>query len=299
MPCFHPLDAHRPLGAVGGRLSFGKPPAGAYRCFKVPCGQCVGCRLERSRQWAARCVHEASLYDANCFVTLTYSDDFLPQGGTLVLRDLQLFMKRLRKRFGSKIRFYACGEYGDLSRRPHYHLCLFNFRPDDLVLFKRSKSGDSLFISDALSRVWPFGHVIVGDLTFDSAAYVARYVMKKLNGDAAEGRYQSVDPVTGDVFELAREFNVMSRRPGIGAGWFAKFKDDVYPSDSVVVNGRECRPPRFYDKSLSREDADLLVALKEKRVINARPYRADNTPARLLVRERVVLGALDQLKREL
>ena len=140
MVCFSPLQAFK----LEGWHQYGLPPvfkrpAGPHRELQLPCGQCVGCRLERSRQWVVRCIHEASLYENNCFLTLTYSDDCLPNGNDLIYRHFQLFMKRLRKRFGSNIRFYMCGEYGDLFGRPHYHACLFNFDAPDKVLYRRTR----------------------------------------------------------------------------------------------------------------------------------------------------------------
>lgn len=143
----------------------------------VSCGQCIGCRLERSRQWAVRCMHEKQMHDDACFITLTYDDDNLPFGETLVLSDWQKFMKRLVKKNGP-IRFYHCGEYGDDTNRPHYHAILFGYRPDDPELF--STSGETkLYASPSLRNTWGMGHCTFGDATFETAAYVARYITKK------------------------------------------------------------------------------------------------------------------------
>ena len=139
----------------------------------IPCGQCIGCRIERSRQWAIRCYHEASLHAENSFVTLTYNDTNLPANNCVSVRELQLFMKRLRKRFGAGIRFYGCGEYGDLTGRPHYHICLFNFSPPDLTLYKITND-QRLYSSKSLDTIWGKGYTLTGDVTFQSAAYVAR-----------------------------------------------------------------------------------------------------------------------------
>ena len=264
----------------------------------VPCGQCVGCRLERSRQWAVRCYHEASLYEDNCFITLTYSDDALPVGGSLVLADYQKFMKRLRKKFGSNIRFYHCGEYGETTWRPHYHACLFNFDFADKRKFSKTNNG-YLYTSETLNELWPFGHSLIGDVTFESAAYVARYIMKKITGDGAEEHYQSVCNETGEIFNLRPEYTTMSRRPGIGAGWFDKYKEDVYFGDYVVVRGVKMRPPKFYDRSFEIASPNRFRLLRGRRVMDARGHADNNTPARLKVREEVAKARLKMLPRKL
>lgn len=223
MPCYSPLDAWRPDPSTGSKkLIFVYHPArcaGPTPDLQVPCGQCVGCRLERSRQWAVRCVHEASLYTDNCFVTLTYNDDFLPEDRSLHYRHFQLFMKRLRKRHGDGVRFYMCGEYGEKQGRPHYHACLFNFRFSDMRLWQE-RNGVKLYRSAELERLWPFGFCSVGEVTFESAAYVARYIMKKVTGDAAESHYTfcrclhrgDIDPPRGiyaDVFKARNRSRVV------------------------------------------------------------------------------------------
>jgi hypothetical protein len=131
MPCYFPITAWR---SKDGKNEAGKwpvvfkPTAGYLdKELKLPCGRCIGCRLERSRQWAVRCVHEASLHEKNCFITLTYSPENLPKDGSLDVSHFQKFMKRFRKRFGPGIRFFHCGEYGESLSRPHYHACIFGF----------------------------------------------------------------------------------------------------------------------------------------------------------------------------
>ena len=158
------------------------PPARGAEPCTIPCGKCIGCRLAHSRQWAVRCVHEASLHERNCFLTLTFDDAHLPVSGSVSVRDVQLFLKRLRKALSYqniKIRFFACGEYGDKNLRPHYHLILFNYDfSDDRQLLRQTPYGP-LYISDFLFRLWPYGFHTIGNVTFKSCAYVARYVTKK------------------------------------------------------------------------------------------------------------------------
>lgn len=289
MPCYHPLTAWRStvVGSSGKvQITFDRREARSLEPLTLPCGQCIGCRLERSRQWAIRCMHEASLYEDNCFISLTYAPEHLPETGSLVLRDLQLFMKRLRKRFSPlEIRFFACGEYGEKYRRPHYHVCLFNYRPDDLVHYKNSPTGIRYYTSETLSKLWRYGHVVVGELTFESAAYVARYVTKKITGERAENHYSSVDGETGEVYRLRPEFVTMSRRPGIASNWFKRFPNDVYPSDHVVVRGIRCKPPKYYDGQLEITDPDLLKSVKDTRKREMRKHQSDNTPDRLEAKE--------------
>ncbi len=268
------------------------------RPITLPCGQCIGCRLENSRQWAIRCFHEAALHDQNCFVTLTYDDEHLPAGGTLVLRDFQLFMKRLRKEYGSGIRFYACGEYGEKFGRPHYHVCLFNFDPPDKKLYK-VRDHVQLYSSATMDKIWGMGFTVTGDVTFQSAAYVARYIMKKINGPEATPHYETVDLQTGELFQQKPEFTTMSRRPGIGKNWLKKYQADIYDHDFVVMNGKKMRPPRYYDRQFEITNPEDYKIIKGNRLRSAKDHSDDQTPARLKVRETVQAAQIKQLPRDL
>lgn len=190
MPCFKPLEAYRPRDTRSKKLIFSYNPktCDSITPIMLPCGQCVGCRLERSRQWALRCVHESKMHKDNCFITLTYATEHLPPDSSLHYPDFQKFMKRLRKKYGEGIRFYMCGEYGENFGRPHFHACLFGHNFTDLKLWKET-NGQKLYRSKELEQLWPFGHSSVGSVTFESAAYVARYIMKKITGEAAEQHY--------------------------------------------------------------------------------------------------------------
>ena len=301
MPCYSPLRGWRSAERnENGKRSIVFNPRYALRDMPVdvPCGQCIGCRLERSRQWAVRCVHEASLYDKNCFITLTYDDQHLPYDGSLNLDHFQRFMKRLRKRYGDGIRFFHCGEYGENFGRPHYHACLFNFDFPDREFWSQ-RQGVNLYTSAALAELWPYGFSSIGDVTFESAAYVARYVMKKVTGDAAEEHYTRVCEITGQIYERKPEYVTMSRRPGIGRGWVDKYLGDVYPSDFVVINGVKCRPPRFYDSIYDVCDPRHSARVKSARWCNAKKHACDNTDSRLLVRNEVATSRCDRLIRNL
>lgn len=294
MPCYHPLKALKsPQG-----ITILRSDAQLFN-LQLPCGQCTGCRLERSRQWALRCIHEASLHEFNSFVTLTYSDDTLPEFNSLRYKDFQLFMKRLRKHFNKPIRFYMCGEYGEQNGRPHYHAILFGLTFNDLTLWKRTSASEVIFRSATLEKLWPYGHSSVGAVTFQSAAYVARYVMKKVTGDAADIHYRVVDTDTGEVNMKVPEYNRMSLKPGIGAGWFNKYSSDVFPHDRVIHDGIHNRVPRYYDKLMSRVNPDLVNNIKSKRILDAMNNLHDNTSERLTTKEIVKNAQIHLLKRGL
>lgn len=308
MSCYHPIQAYQ---GADGLVRFYERGGGraSVRSLQLPCGQCVGCRLERSRQWAVRCIHEAKMYDNNCFVTLTYNDDNLRDTRcrgvalrdsipemSLRYRDFQLFMKRLRKR-RRDVRFFMCGEYGERNGRPHFHACLFNCDFSDRVLHGRSPSGSSVYRSASLEALWPHGYSTVGDLTFESAAYCARYVMKKLTGDGETCYYNVFDVTSGEIVPRAKEFAHMSLKPGIGARWFTRFCSDVYPGGMVVVNGVETRPPKYYDRLYARVDPDGMADLAMRREREGQAHFEDNSDARLAVKEQVTQARVNFLKR--
>ncbi|WNK15076.1 MAG: replication initiator protein [Microvirus sp.] len=283
MPCYHPLTGYQ---SADGQVHFVERSGPDHvRTLSLPCGRCIGCRLERTRQWAVRCMHEAKVHDQNCFVTLTYDDAHLP-GPSLVYADFQRFMKRLRKAMG-RTRFFMCGEYGPELGRPHFHAILFGINFADRKPWKKTDSGGLLYRSSLLEKLWPFGFSTIGAVTFESAAYVAGYCSKKITGDLADVHYKRLDPDTGELVQLEPEFGHMSLKPGIGAGWIDKWSADVYPRDQVIVRGRPAKPPRFYDK---RQDEETMEAVKFARATRGRERYADNTPERLLVREQVAQG---------
>lgn len=240
-----------------------------------------------------RCVHEASLHADNCFVTLTYSPERLPRSGSLDPDHLELFWKRLRRKVG-KLRYYAIGEYGEQTGRPHYHALIFGYDFPDKVHYSRNRDGLSIWTSELLDERWGQGECKIGSLTPQSAGYTCRYAMKKITGDQAKRHYERIDPATGEIFSLVPEFSRMSRNPGIAYGWYEKFKSDVFPSDFCISEGHKLRVPAYYDKQLSEED---LALIKSFRRTNARARSADATPTRLRVRAEVKAAQIKQLKR--
>lgn len=311
MPCFRPLTAYRTRERdEKGKFGIVFNPVKGYADIRqqVPCGQCIGCRLERSRQWAIRCVHEASLHDENCFITLTYDDKHLPRDGSLHVEDFQKFMKRVRKKHeDKKIRFFHCGEYGDAMGRPHFHAIIFGLDFRDRKGYTIRKG--SVLSSDELAQLWPNGFNAVGDVTFESAAYVARYITKKVTGDRAEKHYERIDYKTGEVINLRPEYTTMSRRPGIAHGWIEKYHPEVYPCDEVIMRGRQMKPPRYYDAQMEKFEEEEekfwnipgarreMPEVKERRLRLSQKVLDNNKEERLSVREALAYERQKQKER--
>ena len=284
--------------------------------MEVNCGQCLGCRLDYSRMWAMRIVHESSLHESgngNSFVTLTYSDDHIPDDWSLHVEDFQKFMKRLRKRSEDRVRFFHVGEYGDRCRhgvsvsecdgcsvgRPHYHAILFNRRFDDAKLFSRREDIE-LYSSQELEDTWQKGFCTVGEVTMQSAGYVARYCLKKVTGSLSDEWYRNTDE-DGVVHQVKREYATMSRRPGIGREWFEKFKADCFPSDEVPVPGHGvvAKVPRYYADVYGVECPDELEAIKLERQAFRDAHLEEYSPERLASKYKVKKAQVALLKREL
>jgi hypothetical protein len=290
MSCFHPLYGFK--SSSGKWLS--KQTYYKQEPMTVPCGQCTGCRSEYSRQWALRNMHEASLYADNSFITLTYDKKNLPQNNSLEKKAFPKFIRSLRqKNKGTKIRYYACGEYGDNFGRPHYHAILFNYFPDDCVHLKKD-----LYTSKSLSDAWRHkGHVSVGNVTFQSAAYVSNYVQKKINGKQKIEHYTNTE--TGEWREP--EFSLMSRKPGIGKKWFDKYYKDIYQigKDGLHMNGKFMRPPKYYDTKYTEDFPELMEILKQNRIEKFEEIAHLFTPESLAAAERTHKARMSLYKRKL
>ena len=288
MACYHPI-----VGWKDGNGGLTHVKTGV--AMRVPCGQCIGCRLEYSRRWAMRCMHEASLHDENCFITLTYRDEELPPYGSLDRRAFPLFMKRLRKRTGEKIRYYHCGEYGDERARPHYHALLFGFNFEDRRQWT-VRRGIPVHRSALLEDLWPYGLSEIGTVTFESASYCARYVVKKVTGPAAKEHYARVDPETGEVVQIEPEYSTMSRRPGIGLCWLEKYGEETYRDDTVISRGRPMKPPRYYDEKFAETDPEAVDRVRRARR-NKRDF-GEGSAKRLAVREECAVARSSLTARE-
>ena len=321
MACFKPIPAWR---TDDGEIIFKERGRIKDNLF-LPCARCIGCRLEHSRQWAMRAVHEAKLHKYNSVVTLTYAPEHLPELGQLRPRDATFFFKRTLKAlvkgndpilcattthtigrsYGATphapakptFRYFYCGEYGANWGRPHYHACLFGIDFGDKKYLATTPAGSKLWRSPTLERLWPYGHSTVGQLNFESAAYTARYVMKKLSGDGNRTDYEIIDPETGEITEKKKEFARMSRRPGIGKAWFDRYKNDAYPEGKVVIRGHKVNAPRYYTKLYKELDPLGYELLEYGRYLEGILHAEHNTDERLHVREQVLAAKLGALKR--
>lgn len=210
-----------------------------FSVFPVKCGHCIECAEEYTREWSFRIMDEASQYEQNCFLTLTYNDEHLPEDGCLVKRDYQLFLKRFRKSVG-KVRYFGCAEYGGIGLRPHYHIILFGYCPSDMYFWCKSKSGEDLYRSPTIEKLWTFGYSYVGLVSLSSARYCAKYLQKYLFD--TDERMQ----------DLVKPFTFMSTHPGIG-GDYSK----CLSTDKLYKAGKWVKTPRYYLKCADRDGYDL------------------------------------------
>lgn len=271
MACCRPVRACQDSG---GQVRIGAPGRFDGRELQLPCGKCIGCKMDRSRSWSLRIKHEAALYDSNVFATFTYADECLPGSLSLEYQDFQLMMKRLRKRLSGvtespdgrrPIRFFAAGEYGSRYRRPHFHAILFNCHfPDS----QRWWNGDSR--STIAEGLWRKGDVNLGDFSLERAAYVAGYTVEKRYGEAAKDHYEDVVNVaTGEVSSRRPEFCQMSRGPGIGAWWYERYRQDLYKGYLTDGEGQRVKLPRYYFNKLLVDEPVRASQLKEEWIENA------------------------------
>ena len=320
MPCYSPLKGWKDFntGGITFRREFG------YEKMEVACGQCLGCRLDNSRMWAMRIAHEASVHEyngGNCFVTLTYRDKIecdaeqlrmgyhVPDDWSLHKSHFREFMKRLRKVVDpQRIKYFVAGEYGQRCKhgiqldlvdcplcnvgRPHYHACLFNLSFPDLESYQ-CDNGVMRYTSPLLEKIWRYGFVDVGELNYESAAYVARYCLKKVNGNMADEHYRQCD-IDGNCVWVTPEFALMSRGArkgarGLGYEWFERYKEDVFPSDEVPVPGSGVFKgvPRYYDELFKDSNPVAFEEIKKLREKFKKEHSADYTPERLMAKYKV------------
>lgn len=282
--------------AASGALTTNRREAIDRRVITIACGQCIGCRLSRAEMWSLRCKHEAMFHEENCFLTLTYDDDHLPRFETIEKEALQAFIKRLRKRLGDKkVRYYAVGEYGSQTQRPHYHVCLFGHEFEDQQFFKKTRKDSRIYTSETLSKLWPFGFSSIGELNKFSAGYAARYCTKILHGAIGDAKYLVVNEHGEIIFEREKEFAIMSRRPGLGFEWYQRYKEETYRDDFIIFNGRKCSVPRYYDKLYALEDPERYAEVVAKRLEKVDQESED----RLWQREYCTYDRLERNKGEL
>lgn len=311
MPCYKPLQGWRSktINPKTGKRSLVFNAKDALRYtdrdsyIDLPCGSCDGCRLDRARQWAIRCTHEAALYEHNVFVTLTYNDQHLPKNGSIDPRAPVLFMKRLRKKFGANIRSFGCAEYGAKYKRPHYHLLIFNLHLTDMVKYMGPKG--PMYRSKTIEDLWSdpktgesYGFSTVDEVNYSVCAYVARYVVKKQKvSRRTPSPYGDLLPERSICISRGRR---SAGTGGIGYGWFQKYTADVYPCDNVVLNGHKMRPPKYYDKLFELDHPDDFAKLKLKRSLTAKEMKLspESTPRRLHDRSIVARAQLQRMQRK-
>lgn len=279
MSCYHPLPAYKDFSGQVRVLKHGQTIDSVFQDqFKVPCGKCIGCRLDYSRTWADRCVLESLDYPKELcwFLTLTYDENHIEtekrslvsEKGTLTLypKDVQDFMKRLRRHWEYKykaqnIRFFLCGEYGSTTARPHYHLLLYGLPIFDLKEYGKNGKGDCHYGSEEIADLWGHGFIVLGSLTWETAAYTARYVLKKFKGESKEETEKHYKEAG-----ILPEFTRCSRKPGIAANYFYKNFEKIYKNDEIILPlGKVTKPPKFFDNLLKGCDFELHEATVSNR----------------------------------
>lgn len=302
MTCYHPINAHiAGINTSGKKLiKFGLPTKHDQEMFLLPCGQCIGCRLDRSIMWAARCMHESQMHDESQFITLTYENE--PLDGSLNPPDFTKFMKRYRKYLEpTKIRYFHGAEYGDLLQRPHHHACIFGHDFKDKEIFHECE-GIITYYSPTLEKIWGHGFCTTSELTLASAAYVARYCLKKVttsknSPEKYHAHYETISTDTGEIRLKQPEYATMSRAPGIANDWYQKFNSDIFPHDNCIVHGKQVKTPRYYENLLRSTDEPAYDILKSQRKESAQKHQGNNTTARLITREKLAILTLDQRKK--
>lgn len=302
MSCFNPISAL--LGSVksNGKRQIifrGAKDQRDENSIKLPCGKCIGCLRNRAREWGIRCVHESKFHERNSFITLTYSPENIPTNASLDVTHFQKFIKRLRKQSKTKIRYFHCGEYGPKLQRPHYHALIFGYDFPDKRVHRTNGLGQKIYTSKILEGLWPYGFSTIGNVTEQSAQYVARYTLKKVYGAEKEQHYGNRKP----------EYVTMSRRPGIGKLWYDKYQKDIYPKGVLVFDNRKQMPPKYYDALYKASNPEAYEEIKDRRKsaianikaydqINGKTQKVDNNDSfRLPVRERIVISKMKNLKR--
>lgn len=245
MPCYDPIPGRQDSPGQIVKLW----PALGEQNIAIPCGKCIGCRSSLATQWAHRCAHEASQWDHNIFITLTYADEHLPAQGHLNPHDLTRFIKRTRRYTEqppnnvqqtrtSRIRYFASGEYGRQNGRPHYHILFFNLQFTDRHKVAQRGQHD-LFQSDTLHTLWPNGTANFGTATAASANYIAQYTLKK----------QGAGDHDADGVFRPPPFLRMSQKPPLGTAWLQQYTSDL-TAGYLVENQHKQAIPRAYRKKL-------------------------------------------------
>lgn len=299
MPCYNPIYAYRskdgPNPKTGSWPIVFNPkmgtPALNHQKLCIPCGICIGCKMDRAYQWTQRCTHEAQMHKKNSFITLTYDNNSIDDSYSLNREDFPAFMKRLRDRLKPlRISFFQCGEYGENLQRPHHHAIIFGYDFPDRNLKYTNKNGDIIYGSKILREAWGHGNVSCGDVCIKSIAYVCGYVLQKQYGADAKGHYD----------DRVAPYNTMSRRPAIGQRWIDAYSGDVYGYDRIVTEDNKfLQPPKFYDKWLEKRDPDRLKQIKAERRDKAQASPDYDKWDRLKTKEQIIKMSIDKMERYL
>lgn len=252
---------------------------------RINCGQCLSCRINHAKIWSERCLLESQYWDSTLFISLTYNEANLPFNGlnpTLRKKDFQDFMKRLRKRLNCKVSYFASGEYGGRTKRPHYHAIVFGLNLPDLKIFKVKKTYN-IYKSQFLQDVWGKGFCTVGVCNSLTTAYTAQYSLKKSKVVKLRGNLSDFeDFLTEDLYGqyrlddheflksqglIEKEFLLMSRRPAIGKRFFDEHMQDIIDNDRI--DGCEFKHIRYFDKLIEKVSPEDLKRLKMERISSA------------------------------
>jgi len=297
MPCYFPKPAWPDLAT--GRWVFtrsSKADLGAE--VQAPCGQCEGCRRDRAAQQAVRCMHEAHFYDRSCFLTLTFDDENFPRSQSEWERSVVLFIKRLRKQCADvRVMTFGCLELGESTQRPHAHLLVFgwDFSRDEPMA--RGHSGDKVFRSYELDKLWPHGHASVGNLSRKSAGYVARYTMKKRSFNDALGQFVAVPhPLTGELIPFKPSLSI-GRSKCLGKRWFLKYGEQSIREGYLIVSAKQVPVPDYYKRLAKRYFPHVGADAQCEALERVQATAWDRTPERLAVRRQVDAARTRMLKR--
>ncbi len=304
MPCYSPLKGYYKL--ENGQSVFtliSKEASFDAQLAEISCNQCIGCKIQRSKDWGLRCAHEITLHEQNSYITLTYAPEHLPENGHLKMTDLQNFWKKYRKHLQRKnlpkLRYYACGEYGDEYERPHYHAIIFGHEFEDRE-HKFTFKGNPAYTSKTLDKLWGKGQCIIMAANISTATYVAKYITKKQTGEKAREHYTHVDTSTGELTVRPSEFTAMSLKPGIGGKWLEKFYTTELYKGFLTHEGTKYRIPKYYMDQLKIHDPSLHETISYLKANHAQDLNLEDADYhRLLKREQHCQLVMQQQLRNL
>lgn len=298
MACYSPLNAFKTTTPnKNGKfpIVFKEEGTLGARPVTIPCGKCIGCKIDKSREWTIRCINELTVHDSNCFITLTYDNVHVPENQSIDIKDFQDFMRELRRKYApKKIRYFACAEYGEQGDRPHFHAILFGIKFDDSLDYVIN--GKKLWSSGELSKIWTKGFNTVGEATSESISYVAGYVSKKIQREMENEGFVNIESGEDDIWFRKREVVMMSRRPGIGYMWFKRYHKSIMKDDFLINEGFQFKVPRYYDKlheAIDKGNHDLVKYNREYGYARQRfKNKEEKDTKRMRTKERLQLRKL-------